>query len=110
MTSPGLQDVGHATVANRTAKGSICHISALFAEIKAHHFQDAANLGCLLLFVQQAFGHPLNRKTNPYSSHHLQRSESSVADASLSVQKDLLNEDKCPSSLKELFRLPSAKE
>ena len=52
------EDVGHATVANRTAKGSICRISEFFAEIKAHHFQDAANLGCLLLFVQRAFRTP----------------------------------------------------
>ena len=56
--------------------------------------QDAAGLGCLLLFVQRVFEHPLNRKTKLHSSRHLQRWGSSVADASLSVQKDLLNEDK----------------
>ncbi len=31
----GSQDASHAGVANRTAKGSICRISVLFAEIKA---------------------------------------------------------------------------
>ncbi len=31
----GQRDVGHSGVANRTAKGSICRISAFFAEIKA---------------------------------------------------------------------------
>jgi hypothetical protein len=69
-------------------------ISAIFAEIKALSFLDVAHLDCLPLFVQRAFEHPLNRKTKPHSSHHLWRWESSVADASLSVQKHLLNEDK----------------
>jgi hypothetical protein len=45
-------------------------------------------------FVQQAFERPLNRETKPHSSRQLQRWEPSVADASLSVQKDLLHEDK----------------
>ncbi len=31
----GLQEVGHAVVANRTAEGSIFRISVVFAEIKA---------------------------------------------------------------------------
>jgi len=41
----GQQDVGHAFVANRTAKGSVCRISAFFAEIKAP--LDVADLECL---------------------------------------------------------------
>jgi hypothetical protein len=31
----GQQDVGHSGIANQTAKGLICRISAFFAEIKA---------------------------------------------------------------------------
>jgi len=41
----GQQDVGHAFVANRTAKGSVGRISAFFVETKAP--LDVANLGCL---------------------------------------------------------------
>jgi hypothetical protein len=42
----GSQEASHAGVANRTAKGSICRISVLFAEIKAL-FLDVALLACL---------------------------------------------------------------
>jgi len=41
----GQQDVGHAFVANRTAKGSVGRISAFFAETKAP--LNVANLECL---------------------------------------------------------------
>ncbi|WP_342512738.1 hypothetical protein MKY34_19320 [Sporosarcina sp. FSL K6-1522] len=61
-----------------------------------HRFLDTANLGRLPFFVQPAFEHPLNSKTKPHSSRHLSGWEFSVADASLSVQKDLLNEDELP--------------
>jgi hypothetical protein len=62
VTSAGLQDVGHAVVANRTTNGSICRISAILAEIKALSFQAVTHLDCLPLFVQRAFKHPLNSK------------------------------------------------
>ena len=65
MTSAGLQDVGHAVVANRTAKGSICRISAFFAEIKALFFQDAAPLDCVPLIGRRpALFYILNRLKN----------------------------------------------
>ncbi|WP_342514594.1 hypothetical protein MKY34_07670 [Sporosarcina sp. FSL K6-1522] len=56
--------------------------------------QDVATLACVPLSFSGAFEHPLNSKTKPHSSRHLSRWKFSVADASLSVQKDLLNEDK----------------
>ncbi len=97
MTSAGLQDVGHAVVANRTAKSSICRISAIFAEIKALSFKDVAHLDCLPLFVQRAFEHPLNRKIK--TGIHL---------ASFRGGSLLLNEDKITDSaaVMNLFLIP----
>ncbi|WP_342514799.1 hypothetical protein MKY34_08760 [Sporosarcina sp. FSL K6-1522] len=68
-------------------------ISVLFAEIKAPLFRRG-DLSLCSSIIQPVFEHPLNRKTKPHPSRHLWRWEFSVADASLSVQKDLLNEDK----------------
>ncbi|WP_342512680.1 hypothetical protein MKY34_19015 [Sporosarcina sp. FSL K6-1522] len=65
-----------------------------FLQKLRHLSLDVATLACVPLIVQQAFEHPLNRKTKPHSSRYLSRWEFSVADASLLVQKDLLNEDK----------------
>ncbi|WP_342513056.1 hypothetical protein MKY34_21040 [Sporosarcina sp. FSL K6-1522] len=67
-------------------------ISVLFAEIKAPLF-GRGDLSLRSSIVQPAFEHPLNRKTKLHASRHLSRWEFSEADASLSVQKNLLNED-----------------